>query len=113
MNDAETSNLAMNMLGYKPQKPKQEIRVGGEKALATFRLALWSMHQAGFALDHDLVVSTKIAHVICGGEVLENTKVSEQYLLDLEREAFVSLCGEPKTQDRIKFMLEKGKPLRN
>ncbi len=113
INDAKKTILAMNMEGYKPQKPKQNIRVAGEKALATFNLALWSMHKSGFVLDHDLVVSAKIAHVICGGEVFENTKVSEQYLLDLEREAFVSLCGEPKTQDRIKFMLEKGKPLRN
>jgi 3-hydroxyacyl-CoA dehydrogenase len=71
------------------------------------------MHEQGFALDHDVTVGTKLAYVLCGGNVLENTKVSEQYLLDLEREAFLSLCGDPKTQARIEHMLTTGKPLRN
>jgi 3-hydroxyacyl-CoA dehydrogenase len=60
-----------------------------------------------------VTVSTKVAYVLCGGNVLSDTKVSEQYLLDLEREAFLSLCGEPKTQARIQHMLSTGKPLRN
>jgi len=71
------------------------------------------MHKAGYILDHDLTVSEKVAHVLCGGRVLEGTCVSEQYILDLEREAILSLCGEPKTQARMQHMLEKGKPLRN
>jgi 3-hydroxyacyl-CoA dehydrogenase len=77
------------------------------------KLGLWTMHESGYITEHDVTVSTKVGYVLCGGNVLEYTKVSEQYLLDLEREAFLSLCGEPKTQDRIQHMLNTGKPLRN
>ncbi|MCP4679442.1 MAG: 3-hydroxyacyl-CoA dehydrogenase [Deltaproteobacteria bacterium] len=111
--DAKNTVLALNKEGYTAPRPLEEIRVPGENTIATINLGLWSMHKAGFILDHDVTVSKKIAHVICGGKVLENTKVSEQYLLDLEREAFLSLCGEPLTQARIQHMLTKGKPLRN
>jgi 3-hydroxyacyl-CoA dehydrogenase len=76
-------------------------------------MAIWTLHQQGYATDHDVTVSEKVAYVLCGGRVLADTKVSEQYLLDLEREAFVSLCGNPKTQARIQHMLNTGKPLRN
>ena len=76
-------------------------------------MAIWTLHEQGYATDHDVTVSEKVAHVLSGGEVLSDTKVSEQYLLDLEREAFVSLCGDPKTQDRMQHMLTTGKPLRN
>jgi 3-hydroxyacyl-CoA dehydrogenase len=76
-------------------------------------MAVWTLHEQGYATDHDVTVSEKVAHVLSGGEVLADTKVSEQYLLDLEREAFVSLCGDPKTQARMEHMLTTGKPLRN
>jgi 3-hydroxyacyl-CoA dehydrogenase len=111
--DAKKTVLAINLEGYTPPKPLEEIRVAGENTFAMMKLALWTMHEQGFALDHDVTVGTKVAYVLCGGNVLENTKVSEQYLLDLEREAFLSLCGEPKTQARIEHMLTTGKPLRN
>jgi 3-hydroxyacyl-CoA dehydrogenase len=77
------------------------------------KLALWTMRSSGYISDHDVTVSTKVANVLCGGEVLADTKVTEQYLLDLERDAFLSLCGEPKTQERMEHMLTTGKPLRN
>jgi 3-hydroxyacyl-CoA dehydrogenase len=111
--DAKRTVLAMNMEGYTPPRPLDEIRVPGENTFAMLKLALWTLHEQGFAMDHDVTVGTKLAYVLCGGNVLENTKVSEQYLLDLEREAFLSLCGEPKTQARMQHTLTTGKPLRN
>jgi 3-hydroxyacyl-CoA dehydrogenase len=111
--DAKKTVLAMNLEGYTRPRPKEEIRVAGENTFAMMKLALWTLHEHGFALDHDVTVGTKVAYVLCGGNVLENTKVSEQYLLDLEREAFLSLCGDPKTHARIQHMLTTGKPLRN
>jgi len=111
--DAKKTVMAINLEGYTPLRPLEEIRVAGENTFAMMKLALWTMHEQGFALDHDVTVGTKVAYVLCGGNVLENTKVSEQYLLDLEREAFLSLCGDPKTQARIEHMLTTGKPLRN
>jgi 3-hydroxyacyl-CoA dehydrogenase len=113
MEDAKKTVQAINMEGYTPLRPLEEIRVPGENTFAMMKLALWTMHEQGFALDHDVTVGTKLAYVLCGGNVLENTRVSEQYLLDLEREAFLSLCGDPKTQARIEYMLTTGKPLRN
>ena len=71
------------------------------------------MHQAEFISEHDMKVSNWAAYCLTGGNVTPGTMVSEQYLLDLEREAFLSLCGEKKTQDRIGFTLKSGKPLRN
>ncbi len=111
--DAKKTVLAINMEGYKPPRPRDDIRVAGENTYAMIKLGLWSMHQSGYITEHDITVSSKVGYVLCGGNVLEYTKVSEQYLLDLEREAFLSLCGDPKTQDRIQHMLTTGKPLRN
>jgi len=111
--DAKKTVLAMNMEGYKTPIPLDEIRVAGENTFALIKLGLWAMHKSGYITEHDVTVSTKVGYVLCGGNVLEYTKVSEQYLLDLEREAFLSLCGEPKTQARIQHMLSTGKPLRN
>jgi len=111
--DAKKTVLALNMEGYVPPRPKDEIRVAGENTLAMIKLALWTMHESGYITDHDVTVSTKVGYVLCGGNVLADTKVTEQYLLDLEREAFLSLCGDPNTQARIQHMLTTGKPLRN
>ena len=96
-----------------PPRPLEEIRVAGEDTFAMIRLALWTLHEQGYATDHDVTVATKVGYVLSGGNVLKDTKVSEQYLLDLEREAFLSLCGDPKTQARIQHMMSTGKPLRN
>lgn len=111
--DAKNTILAMNMEGYQQPRPRDDIRVAGENTFAMIKLGLWSMHESGYITEHDVTVSTKVGYVLCGGDVLADTKVSEQYLLDLEREAFVSLSGDPKTQARIQHMLNTGKPLRN
>jgi len=111
--DAKKTILAMNMEGYQPPRYRDDIRVAGENTLAMIKLGLWTMHESGYITEHDVTVSTKVGYVLCGGNVLADTTVSEQYLLDLEREAFVSLCGDPKTQARIQHMLTTGKPLRN
>ena len=111
--DAKNTVLAMNMEGYQPPQPREDIRVAGENTFAMIKLGLWTMHESGYITEHDVTVSTKVGYVLCGGNVLADTTVSEQYLLDLEREAFVSLCGDPNTQARIQHMLSTGKPLRN
>jgi 3-hydroxyacyl-CoA dehydrogenase len=111
--DAKNTVLAMNIEGYTPTRPLEEIRVAGENTFAMVKLGLWSMHESGYITEHDVTVSEKIGYVLCGGTVLADTKVSEQYLLDLEREAFLSLSGHPMTQARIQHMLKTGKPLRN
>ena len=85
----------------------------GENALATLKLAVWTMREAEYISAHDAKVANWVAYCLCGGKVMPGTLVSEQYLLDLEREAFLSLCGEKKTQERIAFTLKTGKPLRN
>jgi 3-hydroxyacyl-CoA dehydrogenase len=111
--DAKNTVIAMNIEGYEPPMPRDDIRVAGENSFAMIKLGLWTMRDSNFITDHDVTVSTKVGYVLCGGNVQEDTRVSEQYLLDLEREAFVSLCGDPKTQMRIQHMLQTGKPLRN
>jgi len=111
--NAKKTVLAMNMEGYKPPRPMDDIRVAGRDTFAMLKLAMWTLHEQGYATEHDVTVSTKVGYVLCGGDVLADTKVSEQYLLDLEREAFISLCGDPKTHARIQHMLTTGKPLRN
>jgi 3-hydroxyacyl-CoA dehydrogenase len=111
--DAKETVLAMNMEGYTPPRPVEGIRVAGENTFAMIKLALWTLHEQGYVTGHDVTVATKVAHVLCGGNIAADTKVSEQYLLDLEREAFLSLCGDPKTQARIQHTLNTGKPLRN
>jgi 3-hydroxyacyl-CoA dehydrogenase len=85
----------------------------GEAGQAAMKLALHMMKQGGFISDHDQLIGNKLANVMSGGDMNHAAYVSEQYMLDLEREAFVSLCGERKTQDRIAAMLKTGKPLRN
>ena len=111
--DAKNTVLAMDMEGYTPPRPRDDLRVPGENTFAMIKLGLWTMHEQNYITDHDVTVSTKIGYILCGGEVQEGTVVTEQYLLDLEREAFLSLLGDPKTQARIQHMLTTGKPLRN
>ncbi len=110
---AKDTVLALNLEGYAPPRPLNKIRVMGRDVMGVFKYALYNMHKAGFVTDHDVVVATKVAEVLSGGNVLPETEVSEQYLLDLEREAFVSLCGTKGTQARMAHMLKTGKPLRN
>ena len=96
--DAKNTVLAMNLEGYTPSRPRDDLRVPGENTYAMIKLGLWTMHEQHFITDHDVTVSNKIGYILCGGAVQENTVVTEQYLLDLEREAFLSLLGDPNTQ---------------
>jgi 3-hydroxyacyl-CoA dehydrogenase len=85
----------------------------GRQGLASLYVAANGLKRGNYATDHDIKIAKKIAWVLCGGDLTGEQKVTEQYLIDLEREAFLSLCGEPKTLERIQHMLEKNKPLRN
>ncbi|HYP28643.1 MAG TPA: 3-hydroxyacyl-CoA dehydrogenase/enoyl-CoA hydratase family protein [Blastocatellia bacterium] len=111
--DAKRTALAMVKEGYTPPRPRADIPVLGEPALATIKLAVHMMVRGGFISEYDAHVAGKLASIITGGDLTRKTLVSEQYLLDLEREAFVSLCGERRTMERIQHMLKTGKPLRN
>lgn len=111
--DAKQEVLNLAAAGFVPPVPREDIRVLGETAETAMRLALHMMKRGGFISEHDELIGRKLAHVMSGGSINHSTEVSEQYLLDLEREAFVSLCGERKTQERIAAMLKTGKPLRN
>jgi len=110
----DAKELARSLISnYAPGVPRTDIRVGGESAFAMMKLGAWSMHQGGYITDYDMVVAEKLAHVLSGGRLTGEQTVSEQYLLDLEREAFLSLCGNPKTRERMQYMLKAGKSLRN
>jgi 3-hydroxyacyl-CoA dehydrogenase len=98
---------------YVPPAPRNDITVAGEAGYALLKMAAWLAHQGKFITDYDFVVAEKLAHVLSGGRITGPAQVSEQYLLDLEREAFLSLCGDKRTQARMQHMLSTGKPLRN
>jgi len=110
--DAKQTALALLRAGYHPPAPAQ-IRVLGEEFLAGAKLAIHMMIRGGYATEYDGVVGRKLASILAGGAITAPQIVPEQYVLDLEREAFVSLCGERKTQERIAHTLKTGKPLRN
>jgi 3-hydroxyacyl-CoA dehydrogenase len=111
--DAKLRARAIADAGYAAPIPRTDIPTPGDSVLATLKLAVWTMREGQYISDHDAKVANWAAYVLCGGKVTPGTLVSEQYLLDLEREAFLSLCGEKKTQERIAFTLKTGKPLRN
>ncbi len=106
--------LALSLVArYAPGIPRTDVKVSGENGFALLKLGAWSARQGHFISDHDVVIAEKLANVLTGGRLTGEQLVSEQYLLDLEREAFLSLCGNPKTQERMQYMLKTGKPLRN
>ena len=110
----EAKNKVLELApNYTQPAPKNDIYVLGRNGLGALYVAAESFRLGGFASDHDAKIAKKIAYVLCGGDLTGPQKVSEQYLLDIEREAFLSLCGEQKTLERIQYMLEKNKPLRN
>jgi 3-hydroxyacyl-CoA dehydrogenase len=118
--DAKEAALALVRGGWKPlaaswQEGAQttQIKVLGEPFLAAAKLAIHLLQRGGYATDYDGHVARKLANILAGGSLSSTQWVSEQYVLDLEREAFVSLCGEKKTQERVAHMLKTGKPLRN
>lgn len=98
---------------YVPGVPLKNIKVGGDDAYSLLKIGIYMAREGEYISDYDTVVGDKLAHVLSGGHLTGENYVSEQYLLDLEREAFLSLCGQPKTQERIQHMLKTGKPLRN
>jgi 3-hydroxyacyl-CoA dehydrogenase len=111
--EAKKSVIELFDSGYTSPVPRKDIKVLGQSALGALYTGINGMWRAGYATDHDVVVAKKLAYVMCGGDLSEPTLVSEQYLLDLEREAFLSLCGEKKTLERIQSVLKSGKPIRN
>jgi 3-hydroxyacyl-CoA dehydrogenase len=111
--DAKKQVLALAAGGYVQPQPRTDILALGNPALATLKLGVHLMKRAGYISDHDALIGEKLARILTGGDLNHPTRVSEQYLLDLEREAFLSLIGTRKTQDRIAHMLKTGKPLRN
>ncbi len=111
--DAKQEVLNLAASGYLQPVERTDILALGESAQAAMKLALFMMKRGGFISEHDELIGKKLAKVMSGGDLNHQTFVSERYLLDLEREAFLSLCGERKTQDRIAAMLKTGKPLRN
>ena len=110
--DAKQTALAMVRAGYHPPPPAQ-IRVLGEEFLAAAKLAIHMLIRGEYASEYDGVVARKLAFILAGGGITSPQAVSEQYILDLEREAFVSLCGQRKTQERVAHTLKTGKPLHN
>jgi 3-hydroxyacyl-CoA dehydrogenase len=111
--DAKAQAAALAGAGYTAPQPRTQIPAPGLGALATLQTGVFLMGEAGFASEHDQKVARWAAYILAGGRVTAGSLVSEQYLLDLELEAFLSLCGERKTLERVAFTLKTGKPLRN
>jgi len=111
--EAKKSVIELYNQGYVTPVQRKDIKVLGRSALGALYAGINGMWRAGYATDHDVTVAKKLAYVMCGGDLSEQSLVSEQYLLDLEREAFLSLCGERKTLERIQAVLKTGKPVRN
>ena len=111
--DAKQAALALVRAGYRPLAPRTDVLVPGETAYAQMKLGIHLMRRAEHISDHEVKIAEKLAYVLSGGALNPPQPVSEQYLLDLEREAFLSLCGEPKTLERIQSLLKTGKALRN
>ena len=111
--EAKKSVIELYDQGYVTPVQRKDIKVLGQSALGALYAGINGMWRAKYATEHDALVARKLAYVMCGGDLSEPTLVSEQYLLDLEREAFLSLCGERKSLERIQSVLKSGKPLRN
>ncbi len=113
LTDAKTRALELLRGGYEPPVMRNDLPAPGENILATLKMGVYLMRQGDYISDHEVKIGNKVAEVLCGGPVTPGTPVSEQYILDLEREGFKSLCGEKKTQERIQFTLRTGETLRN
>jgi len=113
LSDAKARALELMRDGYEPPVPRSDIPAPGESLLAALKMGVHLMRQGDFITDYEVKLGGKIAEVLCGGNVTPGTPVNEQYILDLEREGFKSLCGERKTQERIQYTLRTGKTLRN
>jgi 3-hydroxyacyl-CoA dehydrogenase len=110
----DAKQLALSLVpGYAPGAPRADITVSGEAGYALMQMGIFMARQGGYISDYDAVIGEKLAYILSGGRLTGTPQVSEQYLLDLEREMFLSLCGRRETQQRIQHMLKTGKPLRN
>jgi 3-hydroxyacyl-CoA dehydrogenase len=109
--DAKSAALAL-VPNYAPGIPRDDIEAGGDAAYALLKMGIYLAREGAFITEHDTVVGEKLAPILRGGRGVKRN-ITEQHLLDLEREAFLSLCGNPKTQERMQHMLKTGKPLRN
>ncbi|MEI6585277.1 MAG: 3-hydroxyacyl-CoA dehydrogenase NAD-binding domain-containing protein [Sediminibacterium sp.] len=110
---AKKSVIALYDHGYTMPVQRKDVKVLGRAGLGAIYAGINAMWRGGYASEHDKLIATKLAYVLCGGDLSEQSLVSEQYLLDLEREAFLSLCGEKKTLERIQSVLKSGRPIRN
>jgi 3-hydroxyacyl-CoA dehydrogenase len=113
LSDAKARAFELARAEYEPPVPRTDIPAPGESLLAAIKMGVHLMRQGDFITDYEVKLGGKIAEVLCGGNITAGTPVSEQYILDLEREGFKSLCGERKTQERIQYTLKTGKTLRN
>ncbi len=111
--EAKKSVIELYDQGYSMPQPRKDVKVMGRLGLGAMLAGIHGMWRGNYATDHDALVARKLAYVMCGGDLSEQSLVSEQYLLDLEREAFLSLCGEKKTLERIQSVLKSGRPIRN
>ena len=111
--DAKKEVLSLAASGYVAPQPRTDVLALGNSALSTLKLGIHQMKRAGYISDHDAEIGTQLARILTGGDLNHPTRVSEQYLLDLEREAFLKLVGMRKTQERLGHMLKTSKPLRN
>jgi 3-hydroxyacyl-CoA dehydrogenase len=110
--DAKQKVLALAS-NYRPATPVEDLPAPGRSVAASIKTQLWNLRQGGFITEYEQFLGGTIAEVICGGDVPAGTPISEEYLLRLEREAFLKLCSQKQTGERIQHMLKKGKPLRN
>ena len=111
--DAKNAVMELYEDGYTEPTRRTDIKVLGRSALGALYAGIHGMWRGNYATDHDVLVARKLAYVMCGGDLSEPAQVSEQYLLDLERQAFLSLCGEKKTLERLQSVIKSGKPVRN
>ena len=113
LSDSKARALDLVRAGYRPPASRTNIPAPGENIVAALKMGVHLMRQGEYITEYEVKLATKIAEVLCGGNITPGTPVSEQYILDLEREGFKSLCGEKKTQERIQYTLKTGKTLRN
>ena len=111
--DAKQEVLSLAAKGYTQPHERNDVLALGNAALSTIKLGIHQLKRGGYISDYDALIGEKLARILTGGDLNHETRVTEQYLLDLEREAFLSLCGQRQTQERIAHMLKTGKPLRN
>ena len=113
LSDAKARALELVRAGYEPPVPRTDIPAPGQNVLAALKMGVYLMRQGDYITEYEVKLASKIAEVLCGGNLTPGSPISEQYVLDLEREGFKSLCGEKKTQERIQYTLKTGKTLRN